>query len=79
MGEFFALLDLADDLAGAAEALNHLLAFLAPACGVVAFLEELIQFVGAVHVFEELALHLVLGESGMGLVCLVVAGFGDTY
>ena len=45
-----ALLDLADDLTGAAERLDHLLAFLSSAGRVVAFLEEFVELVVAVHV-----------------------------
>ena len=56
------LLHLADDLAGPGQALDHLLAFLAPPHRVVAFLEQVIQLVVAVHVFQEFALHLILGE-----------------
>ena len=37
------LLHLADDLAGSRKALNHLLAFFAPADGVVAFFKHLIE------------------------------------
>lgn len=58
------LLHLADDLAGAAEALHHLLALLPSAYGVVALLQQIIQLVVAVHVLQQFTLHLVLGESG---------------
>lgn len=57
------LLDLAHDLAGLAEGLNHLLALLPPANGVVAFLEEVVDVIGPVHVLQQFALHFVLCES----------------
>lgn len=56
-------LDLADDLTGATQALDHLLAFLSSAGRVIALLEEFVELVGAVHVLQEFALHLILGES----------------
>ena len=61
------LLDLADDLARASEALDHLLALFPPADGVVALLEQVVQLVIAVHVLEQLALHSVLGEPRDGV------------
>jgi hypothetical protein len=56
-------LDLADNLAGLAEGLDHGLTLLSPADGVVAFLEEVVDVIGPVHVLQQFALHLVLGES----------------
>lgn len=57
------LLDLADDLAGLAEGLDHLLALLSSADGEVTLFEEVIQGVAAVHILQKLLLHLVLGKS----------------
>lgn len=56
------LLHLADNLAGLAERLNHLLALLPSSNRKVAFLEQIVHIVSPVHVFEELTLHLVLGK-----------------
>ena len=56
-------LNLANNFAGATQALDHLLAFLSSAGRVIALLEEFIELVGAVHVLQEFALHLILGES----------------
>lgn len=56
------LLHLADNLGGPSQRLNHLLALLPPAGGVVAFLEKLIQLISPVHVRHELLLHCLLGK-----------------
>ena len=56
------LLNLADNFAGTAQALDHLLALLPPADGVVALLEQIVQLVVAIHVLQKLALHLILGK-----------------
>ena len=56
-------LDLADDFAGATQALDHLLAFLSSAGRVITLLEEFVELVGAVHLLQEFALHLILGKS----------------
>jgi hypothetical protein len=61
-------LDLADDFAGATQALDHLLAFLPSAGRVIALLKEFVEFVGTVHVLQEFALHLILGESSENLL-----------
>jgi len=57
------LLHLAHNLARARQRLDHLLAFLPPTDGEVAFLEEVLEFVGAVRVLEEFTLHFVFGVS----------------
>ena len=57
------LLHLTDDLTGLGQGLDHLQTFLSPPDRVVAFLEEIVEFAGAVHVLEELSLHLVFCES----------------
>ena len=56
-------LDLADDLTGATQALDHLLAFLSSAGRVIALLKEFVELIGAVHVLQEFALHFIFGES----------------
>lgn len=56
------LLDVAHDFTSLPKRLHHLLAFLPPADCVVALLEEIIQLVDPIHVFEQFSLHLVLGE-----------------
>lgn len=56
------LLNLANNLTGTRQTLHHLLAFLSSSDGVIALLEEIIKSVGTVHVLEEFALHLILGE-----------------
>lgn len=60
---FKALLHLADNLRRPSQRLNHLLALLAPASGVIAFFEEFIKLVSPVHVRHELLLHCLLGKS----------------
>ena len=57
------LLNLTDNLAGARQALDHLLALLPPADGIVALLQQFVKVVIAIHVFQQFALHLILGES----------------
>ena len=57
------LLDLADDLAGFAQALHHLQAFLASSDSVVTLLEKVVKFLGSVHLFEQFSLHFVFGKS----------------
>ena len=54
---FMELLHLADDLAGLAERLDHLLALLPAADGIIAFLEQVVDAVGPVHVLQEFSLH----------------------
>lgn len=61
------LLHLADDLTSATQALHHLLALLSSADRVITLLKQVIQLVVAVHVLQQLALHLVLGEPGWWL------------
>jgi hypothetical protein len=58
-------LHLTDNLLGATQTLHHLLALLPPSDGVIALSEQVVQFLGSVHLFQELALHLVFGESDM--------------
>lgn len=60
--KFLSLLYLADDFAGAAQRLYHLLAFLAPANGVIRLLQKVIKLVCAIHILKKFFLHLVFGE-----------------
>lgn len=57
------LLNLTDNFTSLAERFNHLLTFLPSADCKVALLEEVIERIGSVHVFEQFALHFVLGKS----------------
>lgn len=57
------LLHLADNLAGATERLDHLLALLPSPNGVVTLLEQIVKLGCAVHLVEEFALHIFLGVS----------------
>ena len=59
------LLDLTDNLTGPRQRLDHLLALLSPSNGVVALLEELFEFIGSVHVLEQLSLHFVFRVSNI--------------
>lgn len=61
------LLNLTDDLTGLGQTLDHLLALLPSADGVLALAEQVVEFVGAVHVVEEFALHFFFGVSGGAL------------
>ena len=54
-------LHLADNLASLAQTLDHLQTLLPPPDGVVALFEEVVNLIGAVHVLQELTLHLVFG------------------
>jgi hypothetical protein len=54
------LLHLADNLVCLAQALDHLQALLASADCVVALLEQIVEFLCAVHLLQKLALHLFL-------------------
>lgn len=58
-------LNLADDLARFGEGFDHLETFFPSADGEVAFFEELFEFVGAVHLLQQLTLHFVFCESVM--------------
>jgi hypothetical protein len=58
------LLNLANNLARPAQALNHLLALLAPADGVVRLLQQVVHVLLPVQLLEKLGLHRVFGESG---------------
>lgn len=62
------LLHLTNNLARPTQALNHLVALLAAADGIVTFLEQLLELVGAVHVLEELSLHFVFRVSVTSLL-----------
>lgn len=73
------LLHLADNLAGTSQGLNHLLALLSSANREVALLEEIIGRIGAVHVLEQLALHLVLGKSVGKLAEAIGEASANTY
>lgn len=55
------LLHLTHDLTGFAQALHHLLALFPPSDRVVAFFEEFVKLLCSVHLFQKLALHLILG------------------
>ena len=57
------LLNLANNLARPAQALNHLLALLAPADGVVRLLQQVVHVLLPVQLLEQLGLHRVFGES----------------
>ena len=57
------LLHLAHDFLSSAQALDHLLAFLPPSNGVVALLEQIVDFLSAIHLFEQFALHFFFGMS----------------
>ena len=57
------LLHLTDNLAGPRQTLHHLLALFPSADCVVAFLEQVVEFLVTVHVLEKLALHLILSKS----------------
>ena len=57
-------LHLTNNLTRPTQTLDHLLALLPSPDGVVAFLEEVVELVGSVHVFEEFALHFVFCVSG---------------
>jgi hypothetical protein len=57
------LLNLADDLGGFGETLDHLLAFLSSADSILALTEKVVKFLCLVHVSEELSLHFVFGVS----------------
>jgi len=67
------LLHLTNNLTRLRQRLHHLQTLLPSADRIVALLEQLIDLVGAVHVLEELALHLVAGVLHEG----VHDGFGD--
>ena len=54
-------LHLTDNLTRLAETFDHLHTFLTPPNGVVALLEQIVNFIGPIHMFEELPLHLVFG------------------
>jgi len=56
------LLHLADNLVCLAQALDHLQALLASADCVVALLEQIVEFLCAVHLLQKLALHLFFRE-----------------
>lgn len=62
-GRTLALLHLADNLACFRQRLHHLLAFFSSPDRVVAFFEEVVKFVDAIHMFEQFSLHLILGVS----------------
>lgn len=64
------LLHLADDLARFRQRLHHLLAFLSSSNRMLAFLEQIVNFVGPVHLFEELSLHLIFRVPALMSVCL---------
>ena len=57
------LLNLADNLARPAQALDHLLALLAPADRVVRLLQQVVHVLLPVQLLEQLGLHRVFGES----------------
>ena len=61
-------LHLAHDLTGLAQALYHLDAFLPSPNRVVAFLQQVVELIGAIHVFKQLALHFFFGMSVLILV-----------
>jgi hypothetical protein len=67
------LLHLTNNLTRLRQRLHHLQTLLPSADRIVALLEQLIDLVGAVHVLEEFALHLVTGVLHEG----VHDGFGD--
>ena len=51
------LLHLTNNLLGPSQTLNHLLALLPPANGVLALLEQIVEFLCPIHLFEKFALH----------------------
>jgi len=53
------LLHLTDNLACFAQTLHHLHTFLAPSDSIVALLEQVVEFLRSVHLFEKFALHLI--------------------
>jgi hypothetical protein len=57
------LLNLADNLTRPAQALDHLLALLAPADRVVRLLQQVVHVLLPVQLLEQLGLHRVFGES----------------
>ena len=61
-------LHLAHNLTGFAQTFDHLETFFSSSNGVVAFFQEVVEFVGAIHVLEQLPLHFFLGKSDVVLV-----------
>ena len=62
---------LTNNLIRLTQALDHLLALFPPSYGVIAFLEEVVIFGGAVHVLEKFALHFVFGKSKEHLISTI--------
>lgn len=55
------LLHLTDNLACFRQRFDHLLALFPPSNGVIAFFQEIVELAGAIHLFQELFLHLIFG------------------
>lgn len=67
------LLNLANNFAGPGQALNHLLALLAPADRVVGLLQQVVHVLLSVELLEELGLHGVFGESVEHVLACILA------
>ena len=74
-----ALLDLADNFTGLAQAFHHLLAFFAPSDRIVALFEQIIQLLCPIHLLEKFSLHFVFGMSVRSLAQAVAPKYEKTY